>query len=588
MTPTSVVSVVPIRGLAWVRSGLALSVIALLATLAPAAHPPSPADPLLRLVPPDTGICVVVQNLRQHSESFTNSPFAGWLRSSTLAQRVFPKGERAKLQSVEELLKTHLDLSLRDIRDEILGDAIVFAYQPGPPDQPSAESGVILIHPRKPELVQQLFEKLNTLQLRSGEVQSVKTVSYGGQSYHVRDNRTGKEYYRLHNGILAFSGQETAMRALIDRETAATPAPVPVGLHKLAAEKPLLAVWVNPRAFDTHLAVRATQSMDRKEAAFLEQFRKLWLACEGWAITVHPTAQLEIAVSASFQQDRIPAELRPFVLPDPGTSVFWSAIPDDTLFAIAGRTRPAEVMTALDSFLPAEGRKGLQVLVEQGLAPIIGRDRFTTTLQTIGPDWAFWAEVPKPDTAGFLPGWTVAVQLQDAEPKVAAAFEKAVELLVQLGRIAYNQSHADQIEMRQHQTDSRIVYYLTNEMRFLTGFRPAFARVGQTLLFASTPERILAYSPPTAAASTATTTPLLRLSIARIRAYLTEHQDALAQSLADWTGKPSQTVVAELQKFGVVLSAFESITVKRETTRTGAIGNVRVTATITGVKSLTK
>lgn len=560
-------------------------------SLAPAASPP--AEPLLQYVTPETGICVMVQNLRQHQADIAGSPFADWFTASPLAQRLFPDSERARLHSFESLLKTHFDVSLAEIRDEILGDAIVFAYQPGPPDRPHAESGIILIQPRQPELVERLFEKLNTIQQRSGEIQSVQTVSYRNQSYTVRKSRTNTEYYRIHKGIFAFSGQEATIRALIDRDTKPQAAPIPAGLRKLGAENQLFAVWVNPRAFDPHLANRASRTQDRKEAAFLEQFRKLWSACNGWTITVHPTRGLECAVTATFPREQIPEELRPFVLPESGSSAFWSSIPENTLLAVAGRTRPYEVMAALDSFLPTVGRKGLQALVEQGLSPILGRNRFPEMVQAIGPDWAVWVEAPQGDAAGFLPSWTAAVRLSGRDPEVATSLEQAGVLLLQLARIAYNQSHSDQIEMRQHKAATFTVHYLVNDAGFVPGFRPAFARIGETLLLASSPERILAFTPPPPPTTTTTTarasetpTPLLRVSFTRLRSYLADHHDALTRSLSDWTGKSPQVMRQELQKLSVALSAFDQITVNRETTTTGAIGTVRITATITCVKPL--
>ncbi|MCZ2342707.1 MAG: hypothetical protein LC104_13095 [Bacteroidales bacterium] len=576
--------------LAWVRkpwttlTGLALLAVLVLPTGSHAAPPP--AEPLLRLVAPETGICVVIQNLRQHQADLTASPFADWFATSTLAPRLFPDSERARIQNFETLLQTHFEVSLADIRDEILGDAIVFAYQPGPPDRPSAESGVILVRPRKPALLERLFEKLNTVQQRSGEVQSVRTITYRDQSYTERKGRTNTEYYRVHKGIFAFSGQEAVIRSLIDRDTEAAPAPVPVGLQKLIDEKKLCAAWVNPRAFDTHLAHRASRTQDRKEAAFLEQFRKLWSACEGWAITIHPTTQLECTVAATFQQDQLPKELRPFLLPESGASAYWSAIPNDALFAVAGRSRPYDVMAALDSFLPTAGRKGLQSWVEKGLSPILGRNRFPEMVQAIGPDWAFWMEAPSVGTAAYLPGWTVAVRLSGRDPEAASALENAGELLLQLARIAYNQSHEDQIEMQQQKTATYTAHFLVNDAGFAAGFRPALARVGETLLLASSPERIASFTQPELAAPTNPMTPLLRVSFRQWRAYLTDHQDTLTRSLANWTGKSPQVLRQELQKLNVALSAFDQILVNRETTTAGRLGTVRITATLTCVKPL--
>src|SRR5947209_4068841 len=64
----------------------------------------SPRDELLRLVPDDTGLCLVVQNLRDQSTAFLASPFVKQFNKSPLADALRNAEEVKKLQKAEKLL----------------------------------------------------------------------------------------------------------------------------------------------------------------------------------------------------------------------------------------------------------------------------------------------------------------------------------------------------------------------------------------------------------------------------------------------------------------------------------------------------
>ena len=81
------------------------------------------------LVPEDVGFCVVVQDLREHNERLTKSPLVKALGKSAIGK--IP--ELQQVQALDQLFQKQFDIDLGKIRDDVLGDAIVFAYRPGPP-----------------------------------------------------------------------------------------------------------------------------------------------------------------------------------------------------------------------------------------------------------------------------------------------------------------------------------------------------------------------------------------------------------------------------------------------------------------------
>src|SRR5690242_14919897 len=122
--------------------------LALLAVLAAPLHARPPRDELLRFVPDNVGFCVVLQNLREHGAALWNSPFADQVRRSPLGVALGAAQELQQLTNVEKELQKHLGIGWAELRDDILGEAIVFAYRPGPPGKPEQDRAMLLVRAR--------------------------------------------------------------------------------------------------------------------------------------------------------------------------------------------------------------------------------------------------------------------------------------------------------------------------------------------------------------------------------------------------------------------------------------------------------
>src|SRR2546430_7288658 len=110
----------------------------------------SPRDELLRLVPEDVAFCLLVEDLRDHAAAFLRSPFHEQFAASPFAASLLASPELHKLAEVAGVLRRHLQIDVNQLRDDVLGDAIVFAYRPGPPGQPEREQGLFLLYARDP------------------------------------------------------------------------------------------------------------------------------------------------------------------------------------------------------------------------------------------------------------------------------------------------------------------------------------------------------------------------------------------------------------------------------------------------------
>jgi hypothetical protein len=559
------------------RFTLAVTLLTLL--LGARARAADPAGELLRLVPPDTAICVVVRDLRTHQKTLAESPFAVWVRESPIGKQLADPAQVAKLNALAGFLADQLGVTVDQLRDDIFGDAILFAYQPGPPGKPQEEIGLVFLHARKPDVLAKLVARLNQLQQKSGEVRAVREKSHRGRAYFERAKAgDGREYYYLRDGIFAFSSREDAIRRVIERDLADAKSPnrVTTGLTALGLMDELVVCWFNPRGFDAELATRADTAKHPGEKAFLNQFRKVWLATKDVALYATPSRQLEIGLAASFDAERLPKEVREVLFPPPGASALWSIIPDNAILAISGRLNVPKLLAAVGSFLPPDGRAGLTTALEQGLGPIVGRDKLPAVLAGLGPDWTAW--VAPPASGSWVPSAVLILRLTDQQK----AITQAVDFAAQMARVHYNRTHADQIERTDETRDGATVKTFTNDQVFPPGVHPAYAVTGGYFLLATSPARIRRFQPPTP--RPAPDAPLARLSAQHLREYLAAHRTRVAAVVAGWSGRAAQDVERELASFAAVLEVFDRV----ELHATSADGKLRLAVRIQFVKPLGK
>jgi hypothetical protein len=534
-------------------------------------HPTSsqaanPTSDVLRLVPPGTRICLVARDLRTHIRAIEGSPFEKWLERSAIGKRLTDPSEMAKIRQLESFLHDQFGIGFDQILDDLIGDVVVLAYQPGPPGKPEDEAGVVLINARKPELLGRLIEKLNSFQQKSGEIKSVNRKDHRGQHYFERLKSNGDpEYYFFRDGILAFSGQERAIREVIEQD--ANPLDgkgrVAAGIAALGLTEHCLVCWFDPRGFDAELSIKANATKDDGEKAFLTQFAKIWSATHGFALYAQPGRGLELGMVARFDAEKLSNEVRTLILPNNKGAAIWGSIPEDALLAIGGQLNVPQLLGAFETFLPHEGKLGLQKAIEGGLAPVVGRDKLPAVLSGLGPDWAVWVTAPPKDAPTSLPEWTAALKLTDSqknEMHVGRTVYQAVDFAAQMVRFAYNKDHSDQIELSEETKDGVTVKVFANEKKFPNGLRPSFGLNAGYLVVASSPEGVRRFKKPIAENSQFET-PILRFSPRHLRNYLKEHREAIIKAAVQCSGKSKTAIETELSELVAILEAVDKVEV---------------------------
>ncbi|MBX9582058.1 MAG: hypothetical protein K2X87_17270 [Gemmataceae bacterium] len=551
-----------------------LASIILLVVLASApAVAAQPRDELLRLAPPDAAIVALVQNARDHLRAVAGSPFAAWLPTTPFGKDIPGEASPKLIEFALTPILGPLGTSLEELRDDVLGDAIGFAYSPAPAADPKAERAVLLVRPRKPDTLRKLVDRVNELQTGSKELASVARKEHRGQEYWERRETGGKtEYYTFRGPVFAFSGTESDIRAVIDRDLDAprngTP-DVTARLTKLGVADALAVVLVNPRPLDAELAAKVAEAKP-DEKVFLRRFADLWAGLDAAAVYLSLGADAELGLALDFRPDALPADARAWLTGPRSPSPLWAAVPDNALVAATARFRASDLLAAVRSVLPDEGRAAVDKALADTIGPAFGRDRLPRVLDALGPDWAVWVEPPAAGQ-GFLPVAVGAVKVSPAGPDTAGtekAIRRAARFAADAVAFAYNRDHPDQIEVAEESDGDGTLTVLTGGIGFPPGVRPAFAFKDGYFVLASHPDAVRRFKAPDPSRPAAGQAVLARFSGPAARDYLRTHGAELAGFLArhgQGAEKELRGQVESVTKFLELVDRVELVTIGTDT-----------------------
>lgn len=564
------------------RSALALFVAVALA--APVAAAP-PRDEALRLAPPDFALVVVAQNLRDHVTAVSESPFASWFPTTALGKQVLAGANIKQITDSSAPVFAALNLTPSDLLHDVIGDAAIFAFTPATDANPNGERSVIIVRPRKPDVLAKTMERLNAIQDKSKELKQLVEHKHAGVTYFERQKTDGaSDFYCFCGDVFVFSASQAEVKAAIDRDkTAPTDKPSVLlsRVTKLGVSDAAVTVLINPRPLDGELAARVKAARP-EEKAFLTKLSEVWAAVEVGAIYFELSTGVEAGVSVQFDPAKVPAGAKSWLIGPRTPSAVWPAVPNDAIAAVAGRVKANDLFEFLTALNPP-GAPGIGQTVEQALGPLVGKDKLPLVLDALGPDWGAWLVPPAAGSKDTLPAAVVAVKVRSDGEKgadVERVLAQSLEYGFQVARTAYNAKHKDQIELREEQDGDVVVRSLTGD-GLPAGFRPCFALKGGYLLVSTSPARIKEFKPPTTAAKVGEA-PFARFSGAAARGYLSAHGPALAKLLSS-AGAGDEKELA--QQFGTLSQLLEPVE-KVEMLARGDATGVKLSLRLTPAKPL--
>jgi hypothetical protein len=519
------------------RSGGTLALVLLAAVAAPVAA--APRDELLRLVPEDVGFCLMLQELRSHAAALRDSPFVEQVRTSAVGQMLRGSRELSQLDTIESRLSKHLGLDWTRLREDILGDALVLAYKPGPPGKEDEEQGLVLVRAREAKPLAELVERVNQVQKEAGALKELEEREHRGIKYYKRVERKETAYYSLRGPVLLYSGQEDMLRQALDRERAApgVESATARALREFGAERSLFALWINPRALDAEVEGKAAKAKELEPArtAAHKTVALCWKALDGIVLSVNLDRDLTVALGVRGRPEQMPTGVRRFLAECARPSDLWQVFPDNALFALALRINAPALFDAVGDFLPPDARASLRAGINRNLNSILGQDFVKDVLPAVGPDWGLCVTPPAPGERGWFPQVLAAVRVtsgQGAAP-VDQAVLSALDFAARLVVLGHNREHPDrELSLHSEKVDKQEVKYLAGDLP--PGLQPALGPRDGYLVLASSLDAFRRFHavvprPPAPPGET----PLLRISFKEARGYVKAHREALAQALAD-------------------------------------------------------
>jgi hypothetical protein len=556
----------------------------LAAVLAAPVQAATPRDELLRFVPDDSGFCLVLQDLRGHAADLLDSPFADQVRRSPLGDAWSASGEVQQFAKADKELRAALGVGFAELRDDVLGDAVAFAYRPGTPGKPEEDQALLLIRAHSAEVLAHLIDNLNKAQTKDGSLTEVQEVTYHGAVYYRRVEKKQTNYYYVRGPVLLFTSQEEMLKRALDRDRTAAPEaepPLTRKLRELGAGKAALAVWLNPRAFDAALDEKAARAAE-PDASLLKHFRVYWKAIDAVAVYADLDKDFRLSWAEQFRVEDLPPAARRMLAAQRRPSDLWRAFPDDPLFAVAGRVDFAATFEAMGEFQPkdADGKPAGDPFAQDFLQKVL--------LPHLGPDWGVCVSAPAPGDADWLPRGVLALRVAHSDDAPAdEALLSAVHTGVLLAVLANNaRNPAALIRVQAVAADKYEIHFLVGDRVFPPGLQPAYALKDGWLLFATSPEvvRRFAVAPAGTPAPEGGPIPVLRVSFKAWRSYLTERREQLVAALAERNGVSKE---AARQGLDEVIGGLEFLD-RLELSQTSKPGQTVVTLTLQTAQPLKK
>jgi hypothetical protein len=548
-----------------------MTAVALLAVLA-APAPAAPRDELLRFVPPDVAFCLVLQDLRGHAAALAESPFVEQLRRSALGRSVAQAREWSTLDSVEGKLKKDLDLDWNRLRDDFLGEALVFAYRPAGPQAKDDEQGLILVRARDAKALADLVDRINKVQKEKGELKELEKREHAGITYYRREEvRGAAHYYCLRGPVLIFSGEEAMLRQAFDADRAAPANADPAlsrRLQEAGADKAVIALWVNPRALDAQVDARASEGKETEQEAGRKTVAACWKALDDIVVSFHLDRDLSVSLALRGRPEAMPPGVRRFLGETARPSELWKVFPENALLALALRVDGPALFEAVADFLPPEDRRSLRADLNRTLGAALGKDLFKDVMPAIGPDVGLCITAPAPGAKEWFP--RVVLALRVASSRGAAGVDRALLSALHVGAmtavLAYNSEHRDhEVRLVTTTLDDQDVRYLAGEGILPGGLQPTFALRGGYLILASSLDVLRAFRAPEAGGPTPDSFPLLRVSFKDWRAYLKERREDLTESMVRREGLDRDEARRRLDALADALQFVDRLEVRQRT-----------------------
>ena len=377
---------------------------------APASVLAGPADDLLRLVPRDAGATLVLENLRGNAASFFASPLArglndlpavaAWKRSDAFRKFVRSRGE----------IEAALGADLKTLRDDLFGEAVVLALQPGPGGDPTAARGLLLTKVSDRALLDRFVKLANETETNGGNLVRVERIERGGMTYSHREFRAGTKpdewYATLEDGVFAWSNSEALISGLFERRsgTAASLATVP-GFQKVRRglpSKAAVSLFLDP-AFASAVLKASREASPRPDDRAAELLAKYLGALTYVGAAIEWRDGVFLHVHEVLDPALVPEFFRKLAASPRGIEPPWRPGVGGAFVEARASLDVSTTLEAFLSLLPEKDRPRVDNLLDALSGVLLGQDVRKGIAPKLGPDFAALARPSVDDPSGEAP-----------------------------------------------------------------------------------------------------------------------------------------------------------------------------------------
>ncbi len=582
---------------------------------APAAEAkPAPARELHRLVPANASVVLTVEDLRGQVGALLRSPLARDLWELPAVKTWMGSEKYEQLETLRDQIEGFLQAKLTEIRDQILGDAVVVALvvPENVPLEPRSARGILVLKASNPGLLKRLVELLNTTQQQTGEVAAVVEKKRGGVSYFLREFPAGSDhlpecFVSFADGTFACSNDTSLLGELIDRKTgkAASGSQAAASLAdapRFAALEKKLPTHALARLFiDSRLAERVFQNASEPRSPVEALIRRYAAALESaGAALVADEAGLALNVAEVFEPGKFQELFGKTATSRVSAAPRMERVPGTTLAVGSLEIDLSSLTTFLRQMVPASEQNRLANIEVTLKGIFLGQDPSTRILPALGPRIVAFAEAPaswdatahSDDPTGVK--WpfpsAVAIQLQDTldrpagsqdqtTPSPADAVDNALNTgLAALALTPKLASAAAHIEGRE--VAGTMVKTLTPAIPLAY----AVDRAGKRLVVGNSSSVVERYLAGGSDSSAGARFHLLQerafpearsyacLDLGAVAAMIARHQDRMTSYLADQQHRSRDDVARDLEQVRALCHVFDAVYLTHRVDAAGAAG----------------
>lgn len=525
------------------------------AAAVPGAAQAQAAD-LIDRVPDGYALCVTMRDLRDHWERWQGQAWFRKVAEGPVGRAFLDAPEIRHLRNIENDLRQAFGLNWSNVRDDLFGDQVVFAFKPGPAGNSELDEGLILVRARKAEQWPRIFEKLNELQKENGELKELTERKFDGQTYWKRTLRQD-HWIAIDGPVLAVANKESALLGALGRRDGKEATSLARSLRKAGHDRAFLSIWLNPRLFDKELEKAPEQT--RSNPVF-KTLLATWKGIDAAVVTADWREQGEIRMYVQ-PSEKLPAEAKAWFERKPRASEAWSRLSDGAVFAFAGKFDFADGAKTFSEMASEKDAKEAKDSLQRQFGSLLGLDVFKEIVPNIGPDLGL-ALYPASDPRQ-IPHALFALRVKPGKGDVAVdqALVKSLQLVVGFGLFDWNRKLPEPIRLKTLKQGSVEVHYLAHDKLFPAGFQPAFGLKDGYLIAATAPEAFLRFAETKG--SEGDEAPILRLSASALVEVLKNHRDTAAVAIAERNNIPLAEARERLEALIATLAPFDRWTLSQ-------------------------